>query len=181
MESGKELISKELNDRLSKILGECFYLNRVLDRGISLLEVRWKLLNTAKVIHPSIAHTLPLLGDKISEFQSKRNCESIYPDTIGGLKEYGSPIEFFEFVLEEFNRFEDEIYDTISYAAMEKDYASKQFLQSFLSEFEDYIATMNNIVDVANAYSTSSDSMAMQLFDNEIEHCLTIPNLSEVD
>lgn len=181
MESGKERISKELNDRMSFLLGECFRLNRVADRGISLLEVRWKLLKTASVIHPSIAHMLPLLGDKISSWQAKRNAESIYPDTVGGSKEYSSPIEFFEFLLEEFNKFEDEICDVIDYAQSERDHASTQFLKSFLAEFTDYIATMNNIVDIANAYSGTSDPMAMQLFDSEIEHCLTIPNLAGDD
>jgi len=178
MENGKERISKELNDMLSFLLGECFRLNRVADRGISLMEVRWKLLKSAPIIHLSIAHMLPLLGDKISSFQSKKNCESIYPDTTGGSKEYSSPLEFFEFVLEEFNKFEDEISDVIDYAQSEKDHATVQFLKSFLAEFLDYTATMNNVVDVANSYSRTSDPMAMQLFDRDVEKCLLIPNLA---
>ena len=175
MESGKERVSKELSERMLTLLGFCFYLNRIYDRGLSLCEVRWKLINFEKITHPLIAHALPLLGDKISSYLSKRNVESFYPDTTGGMKEYSSPLEFFNFVLEEFNRFEDEIANTIDYASsIDKDRATQQFLQSFLSTWIEYVATMNNVVDLAMQFAPNNESLGWQLFDNEFEKGITV-------
>ena len=174
MESGKERVSKELSERMLNLLGFCFYLNRIYDRGLSLCEVRWKLINFEKITHPLIAHALPLLGDKISSYLSKRNVESFYPDTTGGLKEYSSPLDFFNFVLEEFNRFEDEIENTIDSAVSEKDRASEGFLQSFLLTWIEYVATMNNIVDLAIQFAPNNESLSWQLFDDKFEKGITV-------
>jgi hypothetical protein len=174
LESGKERVSNELSNKLSNLLGFCFYLNRVYDRGLSLCEVRWKLINFEKVTHPLIAHSLPLLGDKISSYLSKRNVESFYPDTTGGLKDYSSPLEFFNFVLEEFNRFEDEISNTLDHAILEKDWASQQFLQGFLGIWIDYVATMNNIVDLVMQFAPNNELLGLQLFDEGFQKGLTL-------
>jgi ferritin len=76
--------------------------------------------------------------------------------------------------LEEFNRFEDEIANTIDFAAIEKDRASQQFLQSFLSTWIEYVATMNNIVDLAMQFAPNNESLGWQLFDDEFEKGITV-------
>ena len=175
MENGKERITKELSDKLDSILGFLFYLNRIMDKGLSACEVRWKLINFEKLAHIRLAHATPILADRISGFKSKRNVETNYPDTTGGLKDYSSPLEFFNFVLEEFNRLEDEISDTIYFSAsVDKDYATTQFLQEFLATWVNYVATMNNVVDLAMAYAPNNESLGLQLFDDEAEKCFIV-------
>lgn len=181
MENGKERISKELAARLENLVKFCFYINRIADRGLSLCEVRWKLLNFERLYHVLVAHATPLLADKITSYMSKRNVESNYPDTTGGMKDYSSPLEFFDFMLEEFNNFEDEICNTIDFAGVEKDCATQKMLQNFLDIWVEYVATMNNICDLAYLYAPNSEALGLQLFDNNVEHCFTVPNLAGDD
>lgn len=178
MENGKERISKELTARLENLVKFCFYINRIADRGLSLCEVRWKLLKFERLYHVLVAHAAPLLADKITSYMSKRNVEANYPDTTGGMKDYSSPLEFFDFMLEEFNNFEDEICNTIDFAAVEKDHATKKMLQNFLDTWIEYVATMNNICDLAHAYAPNSEPLGLQLFDSEVEHCFTVSDIS---
>lgn len=181
METGKERITKELADKLSFLVGELFKINRDADRGLALCEVRFKLLNFEKLYHARVAHAAPLLADRITSYASKRNVESVYPDTVGGYKDYQSPLEFFDYMLEEFNRFEDEICDVIDACAAEKDRATQQFLQGFLATWTEYVATMNNICDLAYAYAPNAEPLGLQLFDNNVEHCFTIEDISAGD
>lgn len=179
METGKERISPELTKRMEGLISTLFMLNRIMDRGLSICEVRWKLINFESKFHQIVAHAPPILSDRLTGYMAKRNVEVLYPDTTGGLRDYASPMEFFEFVLENFNRFEDEIEDTIDYAAsVDKDNATKQFLQSFLATWVDYVATMNNIVDLAEQFAPNSESLGLQIFDDEFEKAFVVSDIT---
>ena len=60
-----ELISKNLNDCLDRLIGKSFAINRMLDRGMSLLKVRWKMINSSNHLHGMLAHAY--LGDKFAD------------------------------------------------------------------------------------------------------------------
>lgn len=171
-----ELISPELNSRLDSLVTGAFLLNRVLDRMMSLFSVKFKLLNTSRILHKTLAHHFPLAGDEVSEFQDSRGMLTIYGETPRADFDAITHIELFEMMLEEFVKYQDAIEDVIDYASTEKDLMTKNFLMKYLSEMNPYITTAMNLVEVSKAYGV--EPMAMQLFDNEVEHCLAVPNLA---
>ena len=170
------MIDENLNENLNLIVGSLFALNRLFDRAMSVLAVKYKAINSTKILHPSLAHQFPLIADSVTELQQKRNMLSRYPATPEGNQMYDSPIQFYEVALEEFHKLEDLIEDTIDMAIIEKDHVVKVFLDGLLIQWSSYIETMENIVDVCRNYG--NDTKSQMQFDDEIEVCLTVPNLA---
>lgn len=171
-----ERISEQTKKRLLFLVGRMFECNRYADRGMSLLETRWKMLTSAKYLHGLVAHAMLVLADYIGEYLSSKNCEVIYPATLIGDQEYSSPLEFFNFMLEEFYKVEDEIEDIIDGVIAEKDNSSRNFLDGFLSKWQGYVITMQNVSEIANLYG--SDSKSLQQFDDEIGNSITVGDIS---
>lgn len=174
-----ELISKELNNRLDAIVTGAFFLNRILDRMMSLLSVKFKMLKSSKLLHEKLAHHFPIAADSVSNFQDSRGMLTIYGETPRADFDATTHIELFEMMLEEFIKYQDLIEDVIDFASQEKDLMTKNFLMKYLSELNPYISTAMNLIDIATAYGT--DGRGMQLFDVDIEKCLAVPNLAEGD
>lgn len=163
------LISEELNSLLNNLVGRCFRLNRLLDRGMSLLNVRWAMFKSSELLHPILAHAF--LGDKfadsISDYQGSRNNETIYPATIIGDQDYDNYLDFFKEMLNEFMIFSNEIEDTISFAIQDEDNTTKVFLDNLLFRLVPYIEQMQDLVDLGTDYGT--DNLGKRFFDENIE------------
>ena len=153
-----ELISKNLNDCLDRLIGKSFAINRMLDRGMSLLKVRWKMINSSNTLHPMLAHAY--LGDKfadsISDYQAERGMESIYPATPIGNREYSSPLDFFNDYMSENIEFEDMI----------------KFLDGLLYRLAPYIAASNDLVDLVSA--CDNDKFKLLVLDSEIDDYINV-------
>jgi ferritin len=146
---------------------------------MSICKVRWTLINFEKLVHQIISHALPILADQLTDFLAKRNVESVYPDTIGGYIDFSSPVEAFNFMLEEFCKFEDEISDVIDFViATDKDYVVKQFLQSFLDNWTNYVETMTNICNLVVEFAPNNETLGMQLFDDNFEKAFTVSDIT---
>ena len=169
-----ELISKNLNDCLDRLIGKSFAINRMLDRGMSLLKVRWKMINSSNHLHGMLAHAY--LGDKfadsISDYQSERGMESIYPATPIGNREYSSPLDFFNDYMSENIEFEDMIKDAINIATQEEDYTTKKFLDGLLYRLAPYIAASNDLVDLVSA--CDNDKFKLLVLDSEIDDYINV-------
>lgn len=168
------LISDKLNKELDEVRGQAFALNRMLDRGMSLLEVRWKLIKSAEILHPRVAHVY--LGDdfadSISAYQAQRDNESIYVATPSGDREYESPLDFFKDYHKENLKFEDMIKDTIDNAIEEGDTATKIFLDGLLGRLIPYISLSQTLVDLATQFG--NDSFRLQVMDSIIEKYINV-------
>ena len=168
------LISEELNSLLNNLVGRCFRLNRLLDRGMSLLNVRWAMFKSSELLHPALAHAF--LGDKfadsISDYQGSRNNETIYPATTIGDQNYNNYLEFFKEMLNEFIIFSNEIEDTISFAIQDEDNTTKVFLDGLLSRLAPYIEQMQDLVDLGTDYGT--DRLGKRFFDENIEKYIKV-------
>lgn len=177
------MISENLNEALNQIVGKFFALNRLFDRAMSVISVKHKALNSAKILHPILAHNFPLIADSVTELQQKRNMLSRYPATPEGNETYENPLQFYEVALEEFHNTEDVIEDALDLAMLQKDHVVKSFLNGLLNTWANYIETMENIVDVCKMYG--DDPRGQQMFDDEIEHCITVkqivPEVIELD
>ena len=156
-------ISDEMNSTLNNLVGKCFYMNRMLDRGMSLLKVRWKMPITSNILHPKVAHAFTggLFADGISDYQATRDAETIYPATPMGDKEYENPVNFFEDYLNECMDFQNMLYDAYDQANEEGDYTTKKFVSGIIENLSKFTEIGQMMVDLCTQYGNDKLHMAM--------------------
>lgn len=169
LEDDKRLINPILNKKINEVVGKCFAINRMMDRGMSLLKVRWKMIQTANFLHPNVAHifTGDKFADGLTEYQSKRNNESIYPATPAGDREYNQPIDFFKDMLKEMLELQDLLYDTYEVSKEVSDYTTKKIINKFIENLIEYVDIAQTLIDLANSYG--STPMGIALMDANID------------
>lgn len=160
----KGLISENLNDSLNSLVGECFLGNRILDRDMSILSVKFVMNNTVKFLHTGFSHLYPLLGDIISDYQGSRNCLTVYPMTPEDASDYNTPLELFNRFYDYQITFENSVKEVLEQAIDEKDYTTKQFLESFLITLSKYTEQVILLCDKAESYGDNHMN-----FDKDIE------------
>lgn len=84
------LVSQKTINAIYEIVGESFKANRVLDRCVSVLGVKFACNKASKGIHKDLAHLYPLLADKWGELLEKYNIPIEYPMTPQGVQNYDS-------------------------------------------------------------------------------------------
>ena len=72
------LINDKIHNQLNLIVKKLFEGNRLLDRQMTQLEVKFVMNKTSGILHTGLAHKYPLLADKISEYMASRNCQTVY-------------------------------------------------------------------------------------------------------
>lgn len=168
------LISDKLNSQLDDIIGKCFAINRMLDRGMSLLKVRWKLIHTSNTMHPKVAHAYPAekFADGISDYQAERGNETIYPATPIGNKEYNTPLDFFMDYYNENIELENMIKDAIDESVEEGDNTTTKFLNDLLMRLSPYTALSQDLIDLFG--KCDNDAFKMQILDFEIDDYINV-------
>lgn len=163
------LISEKLNNMLCEIIGECFAINRMLDRGMSLLDTKFAMKNTAALLHPGLAHVFlgSKFADGIGDYIGSRNNLVYYPATPIGDKDYIAPLEFVKDFYTHMINLQTMTYDAIDEAVEEGDYSTKVFLDGFLKNIVEYIDIAQTLIDVFNSYGFSS--VNLQLLDANID------------
>ena len=163
------LISEKLNNMLCEIIGECFAINRMLDRGMSLLDTKFAMKNTAALLHPGLAHVFlgSKFADGIGDYIGSRNNLVYYPATPIGDKDYIAPLEFVKDFYTHMINLQTMTYDAIDEAVEEGDYSTKVFLDGFLKNIVEYTDIAQTLIDVFNSYGFSS--VNLQLLDAHID------------
>ena len=163
------LISEKLNNMLCEIIGECFAINRKLDRGMSLLDTKFAMKNTAALLHPGLAHVFlgSKFADGIGDYIGSRNNLVYYPATPIGDKDYIAPLEFVKDFYTHMINLQTMTYDAIDEAVEEGDYSTKVFLDGFLKNIVEYTDIAQTLIDVFNSYGFSS--VNLQLLDANID------------
>ena len=163
------LISEKLNNMLCEIIGECFAINRMLDRGMSLLDTKFAMKNTAALLHPGLAHVFlgSKFADGIGDYIGSRNNLVYYPATPIGDKDYIAPLEFVKDFYTHMINLQTMTYDAIDEAVEEGDYSTKVFLDGFLKNIVEYTDIAQTLIDVFNSYGLSS--VNLQLLDANID------------
>lgn len=165
----KGLIDKKLNNQINELIGQCFAVNRMLDRGMSLLNVRWKMVKTAQILHPKVAHAFPSaeFADGLSDYQAQRSNETVYPATPIGDREYDKPIDFFNDMLKELLSLQDMLYDTYEAANDISDYTTKAVISGIIKNLVKYTDIAQLLIDLAENFG--SDTMGIALMDASID------------
>lgn len=168
------LIQDDLNNMLNDLITKCFAINRMLDRGMSILGVKFKMVKTAEILHPKIAHAYPSdkFADSISNYQASRNNLTVYGVTPAGDKDYIAPLDFIQDYYNENIELQDMISDTIDKAVDVGDYTTKKFLDGLLVRLADYTALSITLVDLFTDYG--SDPYHLQRLDSVIEDYINV-------
>lgn len=168
------LISEKLRVSLCEIIGECFEMNRFLDRGMSLLDTKWVLKNCSKELHPVLAHAF--LGDKfadsIGEYLGSRNALVDYPATSSGVFDFDKPVEFFVEFLKKMISFQNLLYDVRDEAVEEGDHTTKLFVNGLIKTAADFTEQAQLLVDLFNKYGNTECGLLM--LDTEIDDYITV-------
>ena len=61
------IVTQATIDAVTELIGDCFKMNRHLDRLVSVLGVEFAYNNTASLVHRGIAHYYPMLADSLGE------------------------------------------------------------------------------------------------------------------
>lgn len=167
-----KLISDKISKLLDDLIGEFFNTNRMLDRGMSVLAVKFKVPHTSNYVHQNLAHIYigDKFADKIGDYKLLRDCDIIYPATPIGNRDYSSPVELFKELYERNLFLEDTIKDLIDEAKEEGDLSTKKMLNHVLEDLIEYTAISKNLVDIFEPCGT--DSFKLTLIDAEIEDLL---------
>ena len=144
------LLSDKMSNILDNLIGDFFKMNRLLDRGMSILAIDFKIPHVSNFVHQKLAHIY--IGDKfadaIGDYKLSRDCNIIYPAVPIGDKSYESPYHLF---LELYNSnvaLEDSIKDAIDECDEEGDLVTKDMLGDILEDLAEYTAISKNLVDI---------------------------------
>lgn len=159
----KSLIPDQVNSALDSIVTKCFEGNRIADRGMSILSVKFAMNNTEKILHPKLAHLFPMLADMVSGFQDGRGALTAYGFTPEDISDYETPLDFFNKILNYCQDLEGLISESIEISSS-SDIVTYVFLIKFLRKVSRVTAQCLLLVDKAEIYN--DDHMA---FDHRIE------------
>ena len=88
------IVTQATIDAVTELIGDCFKMNRHLDRLVSVLGVEFAYNNTADLVHQGIAHYYPMLADSLGERCLERyNIPVYYAATPEGGQDYTSVTE----------------------------------------------------------------------------------------
>jgi hypothetical protein len=168
----RPLISDDVNNKLNLIVQKLFIGNRIMDRGMSVIGVKYLMNHTVDIIHPLIAHRYPLMADLISGYQEARNCLTVYGDVPTDDTEYNSVPEFFDRMVEYQIDLENLVYQVCEFAQEENDYMTKVFLDKFMLDLIPLTKQLLLLSDKANMYSDKCED-----FDARIEQFIILESL----
>lgn len=160
-----ELMSNEISVGFDKLIGKCFEINRIADRGVSILENDFKMIQCAKYLHENFAHKFlgEEFADGITAYKHKRSKSAKYPTTIAGDFECNKPIEIFNKMLNSVIEFQDDLYDMYDITKEQGDLSSKKFINSLINNLVNYVDMIVTTIDILSNYS--DDKMGYALFD----------------
>lgn len=142
-----------INDRTIKeinlISQQCFWLNRVVDRAVSVLSVKFGMPITSKILHQGLAHKYPLLADDVNEILDMFNEYIDYLDTPADVRDYEDIVELFQTILDENIRLYDMTRNAIFVCRENKDINVETHLLDFLEDLNEYVAQAITLRDKA--------------------------------
>jgi len=159
----KALIPERINNKLDEIVTKCFEGNRIADRAMSVLNIKFVMNKTEEILHEKLAHLYPQLADRVSTYQSSRNNLTFYGMTPADNSDYTSPLEFFEKMVNYMIELESLIGEGVELSRSE-DTSTYAFLLSFTGDVGKVTEQCLLLLDKAEQYKDKWES-----FDQRIE------------
>jgi len=94
------LISQETSKALDLLYNKFFDLNSLFDNAVSYMLNVWCMPNASETIHINLAHTFPLMADKISEIKDNYDERSIRTALVAHDEEFENLSDMMELLYE---------------------------------------------------------------------------------
>jgi hypothetical protein len=156
---------KEIN----LISQQCFWINRVIDRAVSVLESDFSLTVAPKLLHGGFAHKYPILADSVNEILPMFGEKIDYLETPADVSEYEDIVAVFQSILDENIKLYQLLKNAIVLSRQEYDINTETHLLLFTNEFNKYMAQCITLRDKADLMK---DNLAM--FDLSIPQFFTL-------
>ena len=143
------LINERTIKEINLVSQQCFWLNRVVDRAVSVLGVKFGMPITSKILHQGLAHKYPLLADNVNEILDMYNELVDYLDTPADTRDYEDIVELFQTILDENIKLYDMTRNAIFVSRETRDVNVETHLLDFLEDVNEYIAQTITLRDKA--------------------------------
>lgn len=143
------LINERTIKEINLVSQQCFWLNRVVDRAVSVLGVTFGMPITSKILHQGLAHKYPLLADNVNEILDMYNELVDYLETPADTRDYEDIVELFQVILEENIKLYDMTRNAIFVSREMKDFNVETHLLDFLEDVNEYVAQVITLRDKA--------------------------------
>lgn len=162
-----QFISLATIEMLNRLVQRMFLHNRILDRGLSVLNVEFVMHNFESIYHSGMAHKYPLLADSISSILTDYNITTKYYDTPSDESGYTTPLDFFDKNLELHSSTYSLIKEAIDTSVENGDINVESELKNFMRTFNKYIAQSILLKDKAKSFGNNYalfDAFAEQFY-----------------
>lgn len=143
------LISERTIKELNLLSQQCFWINRVIDRAVSVLGVTFVCSNASQILHEGLAHKYPLLADNVNSILEMYNEDVVYLDTPKDDREYESLSDIFQSILDENIKLYELIKSVHKVAKEEDDYNVCSHMSNFMRTINEYMAQVILLRDKA--------------------------------
>ena len=170
------LITSVVNNKLNDIVTGFFEGNRICDRAMSVLDVKFVMNKSSSILHEKLAHLFPKMADVVSDYQGSRNCLTVYGLTPLDDMDYATPQDFFDRILSYIIDMESLCYETYDMAMKESDITTASFIMKFMKPLSVVTNQCILLVDKGRAYN--GDWMR---FDHDIDDFVFLSGLVSSD
>lgn len=161
------IVSKETQEALMELIKQCFWMNRKLDRCVSVMGVNYACNKSSSLIHQHIAHYFPQLSDKIGELCLERyNIAVVYGETPRGDEEYANVGEIIKFIETNIINFQSMFMGVCKIAMNNNDINVYSDLLPLLA---DYNRIVEQAILISDKYGYYTEQNIMS-FDHDIDH-----------
>lgn len=163
------LINESVNARLDLLVQKLFAGNRLMDRAMSQLDVKFVMNKTASILHGKLAHKFLALADQVSEWQSGRNMQTVYGLTPLDATDYDSELDVFLAFVGYMSELEDIIKEAHIVAIDNDDCFTSAFLQTFMMDVAPVTKQCLLLLDKAQRYNGN-----FMQFDHNVEDFIVL-------
>lgn len=157
------IVTQQTQDAVEQLIGRAFFMNRKIDRMVSVLGVKFAYNNTSSLIHLNIAHFFPLVADTLGEKCLERyNIPVYYPATPDGKEDYQSVSEIIHRLEELLLEYQTMLMGACKVAMDNNDIHVYADLLDVLKEFNMYVEQGILLTDKIDSYGN------VQAFDHDI-------------
>lgn len=150
------IVTQETQNVIIELIGECFKMNRILDRQVSVLGVKFVYSNTANLCHQYIAHYFPTLADKLGELCLERyNIPVAYPATPAGMQDYSDAEELIHDMEDKVIEFQTKFMGACRVAFENNDIHVYTDLLDLLEDVNEVVEQVILLADKINKYNGS--------------------------
>lgn len=137
------LISERTIKEINHLSQQCFWLNRVVDRAVSVLSVGFSCSKASEILHEGLAHKYPLLADDVNSILDMYNEGIVYLETRRDDRDYEDLSEIFQTILDENIRLYDLARSVYKVANEEGDFNVSAHMSEFMRKLNKF---MNQVI-----------------------------------